>query len=163
MTCSGCQFEFAVADRREHKEQIQIDNLTTPKPSWHCQNFVLTCLPAREPPQKLRGLGEFLDGVKGKISPCRFGQRSRFFHASASFGGRRIALGRAHILARNTTVPSANIRVRSLIGTFHFPISSFSSKMEGIIWGCFFSWGKLFFGSAESKRRLIYGGSVSTI
>ncbi len=33
-TYGGCQYIFMVADRREHKEQKYIDNLTKPGPSW---------------------------------------------------------------------------------------------------------------------------------
>ena len=42
---------------------------TTPRPSWIVKTVtVLTCLPAREPPQKMRGLGEFFFG-RGQGEP----------------------------------------------------------------------------------------------
>ena len=66
-----CQCLVAVAERSEHKERKGIDNLATPEPSCSVKTpTVLTCLPAREPPQKLRGLGEFFCGGAGETFPC---------------------------------------------------------------------------------------------
>ncbi|PEI67988.1 hypothetical protein CN905_27990 [Bacillus wiedmannii] len=33
----------------------------------------------RGSPSRIEGLGSWIDGVKGKISPCRFGQSPRSF------------------------------------------------------------------------------------
>ncbi|PFZ93243.1 hypothetical protein COL70_09240, partial [Bacillus pseudomycoides] len=56
-------------------------------PSWIVKTFtVLACQPARSP-SRIEGVGSWIDGVKGKSSPCRFGQSPRSFchamHGSA--------------------------------------------------------------------------------
>ncbi|PHG08780.1 hypothetical protein COI63_19340 [Bacillus toyonensis] len=57
------------------------------RPSWIVKTFiVLACQPARES-LKIEGLGSSIDGVKGKSSPCRFGQSPRSFFAMQAWLG----------------------------------------------------------------------------
>lgn len=67
----GGQGIFAVADRREHKEQKAVDAPTAPRPSWHCLVETLCFdLPTGEgAPSKVRGLGEFLRRGQGEEFP----------------------------------------------------------------------------------------------
>jgi len=43
--------------------------LPNPNPLGIAKTFVFACRPAREPPQKVRGLGEFFGRGRGGISP----------------------------------------------------------------------------------------------
>lgn len=55
----------------EHKERKGVDKQSTPEPSWLGTNHVCSCLPAREPPQKVRGLGELFGGGRGETFPSQ--------------------------------------------------------------------------------------------
>lgn len=68
----------------EHKERKGIDRITAPEPSWLGTNSVCSCLPARESPQKLRGLGEFFMRGQGGKFPLQVWTASKVFcHALA--------------------------------------------------------------------------------
>lgn len=56
-SCGGCQCLGAVPDRREDKERKGIDNLTTPEPSWYCQNLCFDLPTGEGAPFGKKGVG----------------------------------------------------------------------------------------------------------
>jgi len=64
----GGQGIFAVADRREHKEQKAVDAPTAPRPSWHCRNSLFRPASRRGSPLKSEGVGGvFEEGSRGRV------------------------------------------------------------------------------------------------
>ncbi|CGG56688.1 Uncharacterised protein [Streptococcus pneumoniae] len=82
---TGMNQRFMLIHERSIKE---LTRAADSSPSWH---FLKTNrfgdANRRGSPSRIEGLGSSIDGVKGKISPCRFGQSPRSFchakHGSA--------------------------------------------------------------------------------
>ena len=75
-----------VNDKRNGVSIKELTNSPKPRPFHALQNNRFGDANRRGGPSRIEGVGSSIEGVKGKSSPCRFGQSPRFGFCHARHG-----------------------------------------------------------------------------